>query len=179
MQQGSIKSIGETNEVINAYLSSNRNGSLKQVYPDPATAAGNEKVKLKRIEIVPSGISPEEPIRVDTPIDIEFEFWNRAGAIPINVSMHLYTIGGECVFNAASASLQLSEGLHKAVCHIPPDLLNDGIYTVSMMVVGESSYALFNFEDLVSFEVTENRQESGWHGKWPGLIRPKLNFTLE
>jgi lipopolysaccharide transport system ATP-binding protein len=119
-----------------------------------------------------------DPITVTTPINIEFDFWNNVEEIPINLSMHLYTMGGECVFNSSTASIALSKGLHKGVCEIPGNLLNDGVYTISMMVVGEASYPLFNFEELVSFEVLENRQESAWHGKWPGLVRPNLNFPL-
>ena len=48
-----------------------------------------------------------------------------------------------------------------------------------MMVVGDTSYPLYNFEEFVSFEVTENRPASGWHGKWPGLLRPNLKFTMK
>ena len=47
-----------------------------------------------------------------------------------------------------------------------------------MMVVAERSYGLFNFEEMVSFEVTEKREGSNWHGKHPGFVRPNLTFTL-
>jgi lipopolysaccharide transport system ATP-binding protein len=178
MENGFIKFIGDTDEVIKRYLSHHQNSSLKQSFEDPRSAPGNEKIKLKRIEVQPLLANLLDPITVNTPVNIEFEFWNNVEDIPINLSMHLYTISGECVFNSSTASIALSKGLHKGVCEIPGNLLNDGIYTVSMMVVGEISYPLFNFEDMVSFEVLENRQESGWHGKWPGLVRPDLNFPL-
>ncbi len=76
------------------------------------------------------------------------------------LSLHLFTMNSECVFNVGTPSMKLSTGLHGGVCEIPGNLLNDGIYTVSIMVVGEASYALYNFEDLVSFEVTEKRDGS-------------------
>ena len=69
-------------------------------------------------------------------------------------------------------------GLHKSVCEIPAHLLNDGIYSVSMMVVGDGSYSIYNFENAVSFEVSEDRQGSAWHGKWPSFVRPNLKFFL-
>jgi hypothetical protein len=46
------------------------------------------------------------------------------------------------------------------------------------MVVGEKSYSIFYFEDVVGFEVIEKREGSNWHGKHPGLVRPSLNFSL-
>lgn len=178
MNNGSIKSIGETERVMNNYLSHHTNSSLKQYCDDPEVASGNDKVKMRRIEVIPLLNDIDEPITINTAINIEFEFWNYIEDIPINLSMHLYTINSECVFNVGSPATKLTKGLHKGVCEIPGSLLNDGIYSVSMMVVAEGSYALYNFEDAVSFEVTEKRIGSNWHGKHPGFVRPQLNFTL-
>ena len=178
MNNGGIKLIGDTEKVMNNYLSHHTNSSLKQYCDDPDAAPGNDKVKMKRIEVLPGLSNIDEPITIHTPIIIEFEFWNYAEGVSINLSMHLYTINGECVFNVGSPATKLSKGLHKGVCEIPGNLLNDGLYTVSMMVVGEGAYALYNFEDTVSFEVTEKRAGSNWHGKHPGFVRPQLNFTL-
>ncbi|RYD82614.1 MAG: ABC transporter ATP-binding protein [Sphingobacteriales bacterium] len=178
MNNGAISSIGETEEVMNKYLSHHTNSSLKQYCDDPEVAPGNDKVKMKRIEVIPAFNNIDGPITIYTPINIEFEFWNYTENIAINLSMHLYTINGECVFNVGSPAMKLSKGLHKGVCEIPANLLNDGVYTISMMVVGEGSYALYNFEDTVGFEVVEKRTGSNWHGKHPGFIRPQLTFTL-
>jgi len=179
LKNGLIKMIGDTEDVMNNYLSNEKNSSLKQLYINAAIAPDNENIKMRRIEVLPRLYNVNDPITVDTPIDIEFEFWNFVETVPINLSLHLYTINSECVFNSLTASINLTEGLHKGRCEIPASLLNDGIYTVSMMVVGELSYALCNFEDAVSFEVIENRKGSGWHGKWPGFVRPNLTFNLE
>lgn len=178
MRNGMVSMMGDTDHVMNLYLSHDKNSSLKQSFEEPGIAPGNELVKMKRIEIVPKLANIDEPITVHTAIDIEFEFWNYTEDIPINLSMHLYTINGECIFNVGTESKKLSNGLHKSTCEIPANLLNDGIYSISMMIVGESSYAIYNFEEAVNFEVTENRAGSTWHGKWPGLVRPKLRFTL-
>jgi len=94
------------------------------------------------------------------------------------LSLVLNTITDECVFNVGTEVKYLKEGLHKGICHIPGNLLNDGIYKISMMIVGERSYSIFYYEDSISFEVIENRQISGWHGKWIGFVRPKLEFEL-
>jgi lipopolysaccharide transport system ATP-binding protein len=180
MQNGIIKEIGETEDVINTYLSLNKKESnMKQSFSKPEDAPGNELIKMKRIEVCPLYKEPGEFINIHTPINIEFEFWNYVTDKEINLSLHLYTITEECVFNVGTAALYLSEGLHKGVCEIPGHFLNDGVYTVSMMVVAERSYPLYNFEHKVSFEINEKRAASEWHGKHPGFIRPNLNFLLE
>jgi len=178
LQNGLMIEKGLTEIVINRYLSHNLTSSMFQSFNNDA-APGNEFVKMKRIEVCPILKNPLDPITVHTPINIEFEFWNFVEDKEINLSLHLYTINQECVFNVGTEAKFLSPGLYKSVCKIPENLLNDGVYTISMMVVGERSYALCNFDDAVSFEVNENRDVSGWHGKWPGYIRPKLSFTFE
>jgi lipopolysaccharide transport system ATP-binding protein len=178
MNNGFIKMIGNTEEVMNSYLSHDVNSSMLQYFTDPSEAPGNDKVKMKRIEVVPKLTDINDPITIFTPIDIEFEFWNFVEDIPINLSLHLFSNHAECVFNVGSPSLKLAKGLHKGKCEIPANLLNDGIYSISMMVVGEASYSIFYFEDVVNFEVTEKREGSNWHGKHPGFVRPQLNFSL-
>jgi lipopolysaccharide transport system ATP-binding protein len=95
------------------------------------------------------------------------------------LSLVLNTIADECVFNVGTPAHYLSKGLHKGLCHIPANLLNDGIYKISMMIVGGKSYSIYYYQDILNFEVNENRESSGWHGKWIGIVRPKLDFTLE
>jgi lipopolysaccharide transport system ATP-binding protein len=179
MRNGKVVEVGATYNVINNYLSHYVNSSLRQAFADPTEAAGNDWVKVKRIEICPQLENEFSPITVNTPVNVEFEFWNYVENKEINLSLHLYTIAQECVFNVGTPALKLSKGIHKGVCKIPANLLNDGIYSVSMMVVADKSHPIYNYENAVSFEVQENRDASGWHGKWPGFVRPNLIFTLE
>ncbi len=178
MQHGKIVEKGPTDSVINHYLThSEINSEMVQSFATPEDAPGNDLVKMKRIEARPVLANPFDPITIDTAINIEFEFWNYVEAKPLNLSLHIYTITDECVFASVTNIKQLSLGLQKAVCEIPSNLLNDGVYEVSMMVVCDSAL-LYYFEKAISFEVNENRQANEWHGKWPGIIRPKLNFKF-
>lgn len=180
MSNGKVNRIGQTDDIINYYLShNNRDTGMRQFYETQEEAPGNEKVKMRRIEVCPVSQSPSDPITIETPINIEFEFWNLQPGIEINLSMHVYTITDECVFNVGTVSKVLGSGIYKGVCSIPGNLLNDGVYYISMMVVGERSYSIFNFENAIQLEVNEKRSASGWHGKWPGIVRPQMNFSLD
>ncbi len=178
LEHGEITDRGATEGVINKYLSENKMvGKMIQLFDVQDLAPGNDFVKMRRIEVCPVLNSSLDPISIDTPINIEFEFWNFAKDKEINLSLHLYTHLDECVFASITEVKKISVGLIKAVCQIPANLLNDGIYQVSMMVVSDST-SLFNFEKVVSFEINEGRKASSWHGKWPGIVRPKLNFRF-
>jgi len=179
MSQGTLLELGPTEEIVNSYLSKNLNNPLVQKFEQPENAPGNDKVRIKRFEVCPITANANELITIHTPIDIEFEFWNFKEGARINLSMMVYTNTEECVFNVATESKVLSKGIHKGVCSIPGNLLNDNIYTISMMVVEDRSNSLFFYENAVSFEVNEKREASGWHGKRMGIVRPNLNFSLQ
>lgn len=179
LNNGMVKEKGETLSVINSYLSHQANSSLSQHFNTEEDAPGNAAVKLKRIEVCPQLANSTDVITVNTQVNIEFEFWNSVTDKEINLSMHLFTLGDECVFNVGTEAKFLAKGLHKGVCIIPANLLNDGIYTITMMVIGNRSYAIYKFEKIVSFEVNDSREGTAWHGKWPGMVRPKLDFVLE
>jgi lipopolysaccharide transport system ATP-binding protein len=178
LQNGKVIQHDKTDVVINNYLSHNVNSSMLLLFGDQSTAPGNDMVKLKKIEVVPILQNPLEPISVDTSINIEVEFWNYTKEKEINLSMSLNTIMDECVFVCGSEQRILPEGLHKWIFEIPGNLLNDGVYTISMMIVGDST-PLFNYENAVTFEVNDKRGPTAWHGKWPGIVRPNLKFNFK
>lgn len=179
LDKGLLLELGPTETVVQRYIQNSYSSCNEVLYEDCNGAPGNEKVKLKRMAITPISKNVGEPIFPQTPILVEFEFWNFETTIPINLSMHVYNLHEECIFNVVTDSLILSKGVCKGVCLIPGSFLNDNIYTISMMIVGERSYPIYNFENLISIEVVENREESGWHGKWPGYVRPTMDFKLE
>ncbi|HLY70469.1 MAG TPA: polysaccharide ABC transporter ATP-binding protein [Puia sp.] len=175
---GLITEIGDSNSVINNYLYNHMNGGMIQSFENPKIAPGNEVAKLKRIEIRPELDYPEEPITVKKKINIDIEFWNFESNKTINLTIFFNNFAGECVFANGTVAKILPIGLHKATCAIPSNFLNDDTYNISLMIVGDSSYPIYFFENIVSFEVNEDRSGSSWHGKWPGYIRPKLDFIF-
>ncbi len=179
MHNGTVLERGATESVINNYLSQQSGMGLRQNFRELENAPGNDLVRVKRLEVCPVLNNALDPITVSTPVNIEFEFWNNVDGMELNLSFHLYTIGQECVFNVGTEAKELSKGVHKGLCSIPGNLLNDGIYSVSMMIVKDGTTPIFNYEGGASFEVVENRPASRWHGKWPGFVRPKLSFILE
>lgn len=46
------------------------------------------------------------------------------------------------------------------------------------MVVKDTSTVLFQLPDALAFEVEDHREGVTWYGKWPGYVRPQLNFQI-
>jgi lipopolysaccharide transport system ATP-binding protein len=59
-------------------------------------------------------------------------------------------------------------------------LLNDGAHSVLLLVVKNNNTVISSHPDLLSFEVREAvESREFWFGKWPGAVRPNLEWETE
>ncbi|MBC8155718.1 MAG: ABC transporter ATP-binding protein [Bacteroidetes bacterium] len=178
-EKGQLIEQGETNQVIASYLSKVARTRLVRSWETPEEAPGNDYVRLRRIELIPEYQDKLTHIDVRTPMRVRFEFWNMMDRANLNLSMHLNSLTGECIFNVGSLSESYGKGLIKGECTIPGYFLNDGSYTISVMIVKDTVTPLFQLEEGLTFDVEDYREGVAWYGKWPGYVRPQFQFRLE
>jgi lipopolysaccharide transport system ATP-binding protein len=178
MQKGQLVEMGETNQVLATYLSHVQKTALESWWLTPEEAPGNDRVRLKSIKLVPEFIDNQQHIDVRTPFKIQIEFWNMMEGANLNISLHLNSLTGECIFNIGTLSQTFEKGIIYAECEIPGNYLNDGSYSISFMVVKDTSTLIYNFEEALIFEIGDYREGTSWYGKWPGYVRPKIDFPI-
>lgn len=178
-EKGQLLEQGETNAVIATYLSKVSRTRLCRAWDTPEEAPGNDLVRIKRIELIPDYPDNLTHIDVRTPMKVRFEFWNMMERANLNLSMHLNSLTGECIFNVGSVSQPFDKGVVSGECTIPGYFLNDGSYTISMMIVKDTVTPLFNMEEGLTFDVEDYREGVAWYGKWPGYVRPQFGFTMD
>lgn len=114
---------------------------------------------------------------VDEPIEIAFDFVVKEN-FEANLSLVLWRNGGEMVFNAVSEIKQVDHAKYSSVCCIPANLLNDGEYQVDIAIVKDTSVKVLTVPEVLGFTIEDKREKMNWHGKWEGVVRPKLEFNL-
>ena len=186
LDRGQIVDMGPTANVVAAYLRTASVETYEQVWDDPAMAPGNEAVRIKRATVRPLVPDANDQLSVSTPIALEFEYWNLEPGARLNLSLCVFNEEGVMVFNTGPVNepewhgKPFAAGLYRSVCYIPGDLLNDGMYRVTLLVVKDQSIIVYQHEEIISFEVHENAEKrNGWLGKWPGALRPDLKWTTE
>jgi len=186
LEKGRLADSGSPAAMIARYLREDCVQYLRQAYDDPSRAPGNEHIKIKRVELIPSYEGKEELIDVRTALRLELEFWyDPPGSTDLDsdrdliVGIHLFTLGGECIFDVASPRTSLRKGLVGGSCLIPAHFLNDGSYYISIVFVSNTTRRLFYFESCLSFEVADHRENTAWYGKWMGYVRPDFKVQLE
>lgn len=179
LDKGQIVEAGEVSQVVASYVQSGTLLLIEQVWDDPATAPGNDKVRLHRIRVTPANQEPGEPITLETALQVAFEFWNYLPGAVLNFTMHLFTIDGIYVLAVGSDARPRHKGLVRGTVQIPSRFLNAGIYTVAIMIVKDRSVSLYHHHDAVVFEIHDSGRTGNWFGKWPGVVRPQLKWLTE
>ena len=175
---------GPTADVVSRYLSTSFSALTERSW-DLAEAPGNDAVRLRYAAIRSENGSVTDVIDVRTPIAIEIEYWNLAAGARLNLSLLVYNEQGIMVFNALPylertwQGRPFPRGLFRDTCHIPPNLLNDGMHRIELMVV-ESDSVIYQIDDLLVFDVRDDpSSRQGWYGTWEGAVRPQLEWETE
>lgn len=174
LKSGEMIKFGHIDDVITEYVKNVSKFQLTQSWTDPNNAPGNDFVRAKSIQLVPDESHTRLNIDTTTPLRLEMEYWNFVPNAELNVSIFLYSMTGECIFNIGDDAKVYQPGIVKSVCEIPGDFLNDGSYYISVMIVRDRLAPVFFFEDAIAFDIIDYREGTDWVGKWPGSIRPKM-----
>jgi lipopolysaccharide transport system ATP-binding protein len=178
LQHGEIKGTGLAGEVVESYISSLKQEKIESVWEAEHDAPGNNQVRMKSYQIKPQSDKSDTYITVRTPVQMDFEFYCYVDDCNINVNVKLYAVTGECVFNLGCKTIKAQKAVLALQSIIPANLLNNNSYYVSLTVVKNNSYPIFDFDHCASFDVEDERKDMSYFGAWPGLIRPHIDGSF-
>ena len=178
LDSGGIVETGDTGQVVFDYIQKGALPMLERVWEDSATAPGDDTARLHRISVTPLGQEPNEPITVKTALRVNGAFWNYVPAAVLNFSVVLYNLEGVAIFNTGSVAHSFPVGLVQGSFVIPGDFLNDGNYTIRLLIVKNGTEVCLDVCDLLMFGVHDAERLGNWYGKWVGAVRPKFEWQL-
>jgi len=184
LNAGQVVQAGNTSEVISRYLQTSLSTLVSKSWTDIKTAPGNELIRLRKACVYPKNGIPNQPIIITQPLVIEFEFFNFSSEANITVNLQLYNEYGILVFETAPVNEPIwlgrsfPIGLFKYTCHIPGNLLNNGLHRIILSINNDN--IVFKEEDILVFEIIDSMENrAGWHGSWEGAVRPILLWETE
>ena len=182
LKDGKIAEAGEVSHIIRQYLKSFSTSNLHKEWTFEA-APENENAKLIKASIFTK--NSKGVFEAGDEIFLEFIFYNKKENVNLDVTFHLIDEMGILVFVGStvldSKSFIYKKGYIKTVCRIHEDLLNEGNYTISrLLLVQDKGMLNFEIKDVLNFEVTQKKsKELGWIGKKEGVIKPNLKWEVE
>lgn len=182
MKDGKIVEDGPTGEVARKYLSGSMMGvdSTEEVWDDADEAPGNDMVRLHRVRVRrQDGLS--EPLTMQTPFQVEVEYWNLQAGGNLSITLHVYTAEHVIAFTTGARNIHPQPaGLCRAVGYFPGNLLNSGLHRFVVLVVKDGSLITYSHESRVSIDIVDvMKRNVGWYGKEPGAVQPLLKWTTE
>lgn len=177
LKNGEIAADGTPDEVVNSYLAEYSDSVLRRVW-DYENAPGNETARLLEAKIRSSKGERPEDMFIDSEMRLQFRARIDRPCM-FNFSWHLMHESGVDVFNSIQEPRRYEKGEITAHCVIPADFLNAGGYYVNLFLVKDSKNIICKEEGVLSFRALEGKREALWHGRWEGVVRPKLNWSVE
>lgn len=178
LDKGKIKTKGSARDVVSAYIGSSKQYKSGQTWDTIEEAPGNHFIRMKSIEIMPHTPDNEGYITVQTPIELNVEFWCLQEGFDMNVNVRLMTPAGECVFDLGSPSVKAEKTVLHLRSIIPGNLLNNTTYVIALTAVKNYSVHLYAFTNCISFDVEDMREGIPYFGIWPGIIRPQIETSF-
>jgi len=178
LDKGMVKATGDSKTVVNTYLGTLQKKSFSQNFTSIEDAPGNDAIKVLSVELIPQLHDPMAPIDIRTALTVKFRFYNFRDDISLSVDLLLFTLSGECIFDIPSGQAIYKSGIIEGECTIPGNFLNDGAYYFSLFFVKDTCEPLLSFDECLSFDVADYRENINWYDKWWGYVRPSFPLTL-
>jgi len=125
-------------------------------------------------------------IRTDQDIVFSIDYDRAAGASTVGFTLVLKDQDENVVFSSINNrerdwyGKEKPPGLYRTSCTIPANLLNDGWYSISLIMFGRNFSDVVQVGELLTFEVQDNPALRGdFLGKFGGVIRPDLTWRTE
>ena len=178
LSNGVIASSGDVADVIEDYSLTVAPQESVREWRDPATAPGNENVRLYYIRVIPP--ENEAALTIDTGALIEIGFDNLRENITLGCTVYLTSREGVLIFESGhliSSDRDSRCGFYQVTGKIPGHLLNAGRYSLDVIFGKDQRYVLFRIDGVVSFEVENTATGRGSNmSVAPGVIRPLLSW---
>lgn len=181
LDQGTVVKMSPVDDAIEGYINAGAiaiNEKLLEVDRAHVDAAYISRISVKQADGVGGErLSAIKPLSVV--IDVEILVTGN-----IDVFLHCYDEQQSMVFSSGSFfdetvnTKTIATGTHRFVCELPGHLLNDGSYTLDVMLVRNRREVFLTEPAVLSFRVEDDFPIiQDWQWRPAGVIRPQLKWS--
>ena len=183
LKGGVVVDCGPIGTVIESYTSEVTSPTNERLLPEKSRQS--DLAYIQRVAVRPASGEPGGRLKATKPVVILIDVLVLISA-RIDVFLHCYSEQQTMVFSSGSfftAELEdkpVPAGLHQFNCTIPEHLLNDGNYTLDVMLVQNRKTVFVNESSVLRFRIEDDFASiPGWEWRPAGVIRPNLNWARQ
>jgi lipopolysaccharide transport system ATP-binding protein len=184
---GRIVSDGPSHEVAGAYLRSDHGTTAMRSWPDPATAPGNDVVRMRSVRVITEDGKTSANIDIRKPVGIEMSYEvTRPGYILVP-NYNFYNQEGIHIFitndqDPAWRRCPRPPGQYVSTAWVPGNFFSEGTLIVGAAISTLDPVIVHCHErDAVAFQVVDSLDgdsaRGDYGGTMPGVIRPLLRWS--
>ena len=184
---GAIQQDGSTAQVTSSYLLSSLKTAAERAWVDPATAPGDDVVRLRAMRIRTTEGVTIEAADIRQPVGIEMAYDVLKPGYCLVPTYEVFNESGLCVFSTLGLEPQWRTrpraiGRLVSTAWIPGNYLAEGTLLVTARVLSPDPLKNHFYQrDLVAFQVVDSLDgdsaRGDWEGAMPGVVRPLLEWT--
>lgn len=165
---------GAVTEAISRY-SGRQNGGLSAMLGD---TSADGCVRLDELAVVSA--KSDGTLMIDQPAEVRISLSVlRCGDMrEMNVNLHVNDESGALVFVTCSPVFEVMEAQFHLRCCIPADFMNDNDYGLTVVIVKNRMEPVLKAATGIVLSYSEPAREGGWLGKFPGIMRPSLQWDV-
>lgn len=189
LDQGRIVKDGPAQQVVSTYMLSAFNSQASQVWPDGATAPGDDVVRLRavRVRTADGRITGSIDVRQSFSVELDYEVLKpNYQLVP---SFHLLNEYGDLLFISVDLdpdwrNCPRPAGRYVSSGWIPGNLLRDGTFFIRACCDTLIPFTVrFATEQVAAFQVVDGLDDDSARGDYKrelgGLMRPMLKWTTQ
>lgn len=186
MQQGQLVMDGNTNDVIEEYLSGGDAQTDRMAQYKGGIISKDKTFKLNSIRIVDSNDNTGSILTNDKDVYIKLNYELDKPIRNLRVIFTLYSGSGDEIFYTsdytfADKTVPRPAGEYTSVCKIPGNILNAGKYYIRASVDVPKDRLLIPVTETITFTITElmyDQMGVSLNGVPKGIIHPKLEWEV-
>jgi len=188
LHEGSILGEGDTQTVVNHYLSASWNIAPEREWLVAEDAPGNDVARLSRVRVLSETGTPATAFDIRSPIYIEVVYDVLAAGHLLAPQIELYNEEGVHVFCSHDTSAEWRHktrevGRYASVISIPGNMLAEGMLRAHVSIMSHVPVTTLHAQErnAVAFQVLDREQGDSARGDYigpiPGVVRPLLDWT--
>jgi lipopolysaccharide transport system ATP-binding protein len=185
---GTKYSEGPVGAVIGEYISLNGTGKGERTWDASERTRPGAMFRLAAVRIISGGKASGE-VDIDQDVHVEVDIDNLKPGAYLSTSIQLVDQLGSTVLSSAnfhSVNLVRDEwfgrphptGRYRTVCTIPANCLNEGTFSISVLLLSNVVHIEVFEKEAISFTVHDTgAMKKEWAGEWSGAVRPRLAWS--
>lgn len=183
LEGGRVAVDGDPASTIAVYVGGSGRSVLVREWLDPAAAPQNATAVLRRVSVRGEEGEVPESVFTDVPflIEVEYEVKENGGTVGLNLIF--YDSENACVLASINNrepnwyGKPMPAGRYRSMCRIPKNLMNDGGFTVSVVLFGKNYSDQVVVSEAITLDIQDGTEVRGdYYGAYACRIRPDFSW---